>query len=158
MITLTGCRFADGSAGEVRIEGGRIAAIGAGSDVRRTSADPAATTIDAGGRLIAPAFVDGHVHLDKTLWGSPWISHAAEPSVASRIALERSIRSRITVPVAVRAANLLDQLIANGTTALRTHVDIDTTIGLSHLNAVLEVRERYRDRCTIQIVAFPQNA
>lgn len=156
MITLTGCRFADGSTGAVRIEAGRIAAIVA-SDELRMPTDPNETKIDAGGRLITPAFVDAHVHLDKTLWGSPWIAHAAEPSVASRIALERSMRSRIMVPVAARAANLLDQLLANGTTALRTHVDIDTTIGLAHLHAVLDVRERYRDRCTIQIVAFPQN-
>ena len=45
-------------------------------------------------------------------------------------------------PVAERASNLVCKCIAHGTTAIRTHVDIDPTLGLEHLQALLEVNVR----------------
>jgi cytosine deaminase len=40
---------------------------------------------------------------------------------------------------------------------LRTHVDVDADWKLANLEAVLEIRERYRDAIDIEIVAFPQS-
>ena len=40
---------------------------------------------------------------------------------------------------------------------MRSHIDIDPVAELTNLDAVLEARERNRDRLTIQIVAFPQS-
>jgi cytosine deaminase len=40
---------------------------------------------------------------------------------------------------------------------MRTHVDIDNELGLRNLQAILAVRERFRDLATIEIVAFPQS-
>ena len=48
-------------------------------------------------------------------------------------------------------------MIANGTTRTRSHVDIDNDVGLANLEAVLRVREAYRDWIDIQLVAFPQS-
>jgi cytosine deaminase len=31
--------------------------------------------LDIGGDLVMPGLVDGHMHLDKTLMGLPWIPH-----------------------------------------------------------------------------------
>jgi cytosine/creatinine deaminase len=40
---------------------------------------------------------------------------------------------------------------------LRTHVDIDPDVGLRNLEAVLEVKERFRNLMMIEVVAFPQS-
>lgn len=39
---------------------------------------------------------------------------------------------------------------------MRSHVDIDTVGGLKPLSGVLALRDKYRDRMTLQLVAFPQ--
>jgi cytosine/adenosine deaminase-related metal-dependent hydrolase len=57
----------------------------------------------------------------------------------------------------MRAKTLVSQVSRYGTVALRSHVDIDTGWGLSHLHALLRVREEVRDVIDIQLVAFPQN-
>ena len=40
---------------------------------------------------------------------------------------------------------------------MRTHVDIDSRCGLTALDAILDVRERFAGMLELQIVAFPQN-
>jgi cytosine deaminase len=47
--------------------------------------------------------------------------------------------------------------MASGTLHMRSHVDIDNELGLENLHAILEVRDRFRETVTIQIVAFPQS-
>jgi imidazolonepropionase len=54
---LTNARFADGRSGQVRIEGGWIAALGA--EVPQADAP----LHDCGGRLLTPALIDCHTHL-----------------------------------------------------------------------------------------------
>ena len=107
--------------------------------------------------LALPAFVDGHCHLDKTFLGLPWIPHQAQDSVAGRIDAERALRGALPLPTYDRAKALLRKMAAFGTTALRTHVDIDTSRGLDDLHAILRLREETREHVTIQIVAFPQS-
>ncbi|MGE0315967.1 MAG: amidohydrolase [Lautropia sp.] len=109
------------------------------------------------GLLVLPGFVDGHCHLDKTLFGTRWRAHRAENSVAGRIAAERALRADAALPVAERGARLLERMVACGTTALRTHVDIDTSIGLDHLHSILGLRRAWQGLVDIQVVAFPQS-
>src|SRR5262249_9309181 len=104
-----------------------------------------------------PAFVEGHVHLDKTHWGAPRMPHVAGRSVRERIAAERAARHRMASPIEARASALVRALIANGSTRVRSHIDIDNDIGLANLEAILRVREAYRDWIDIQLVAFPQS-
>ena len=119
-------------------------------------ATPAATRIEGDGLLALPGLVDGHMHLDKTLTGLAWMGHRAEPDRISRIEKEKELRGALA-PVAERAANLVRCCIAHGTTAIRTHVDVDPELGLSHVHALAEVRQRFAGRIDIQIVAFPQS-
>ena len=113
--------------------------------------------IDLAGALLLPAFVDGHIHLDKTHWGAPRLPHVEGRSVRERIAAERVERHRVALPIEARASALIRTLIANGTTRARSHIDIDNDVGLANLEAVLRVREAYRDWIDIQLVAFPQS-
>jgi cytosine/adenosine deaminase-related metal-dependent hydrolase len=141
----------DGRRADLLLEGGHIARIGT------ALAADGAERHDLDGRLVVPGFVDGHIHLDKTLLGAPWVPHVPGSTVADRIAAEKRIRREMTVPVAVRARALVDTAVALGTTAMRSHVDIDTEIGLAGLHALLDVRAACADRVDIQIVAFPQS-
>jgi cytosine/adenosine deaminase-related metal-dependent hydrolase len=112
---------------------------------------------DLAGALLLPGLVEGHVHLDKVLLGLPWMPHVEGESVPERIEAEKRLRAGLSVPIGERAALLLEWVIAAGSTQIRSHVDIDDEIGLSGVEALLEVRERWRDRVDIQLVAFPQS-
>ena len=135
----------DGSRHDIEIEGGRIAVLHPPS-----TAEP--------GLFVMPPLVDGHIHLDKTLLGLPWVpNQATGNAVADRIEAERKVRAARTVSEAETGANLVRQVAASGTLHMRSHVDIDNRLGLANLQAILAVRERFRDLVTIEIVAFPQS-
>jgi cytosine/adenosine deaminase-related metal-dependent hydrolase len=106
--------------------------------------------------LLLPALVDGHMHLDKTLFGLPWTPHAAEPFRMSRIATDQALLPSLPLDTAVRAGALIRRCVANGTGHIRTHADITPGFGLSALEGVLAAREAHRAAVTVQVVAFPQ--
>ncbi len=111
--------------------------------------------VDLGGRLVMPGFVDGHIHLDKSFVGDTWQPHVEAHTLRDRLAAEKALLAKAR-PMAERAHALIGQAAAFGTIAMRCHVDVDATTGLSHLHAVLEARSRWRDWIDIEIVAFPQ--
>ena len=150
---LTNCRIVDGRLVDIGITGGKIAAVGEGA----ASSSNSAPALDIRGDLVLPGLVDGHMHLDKTLTGLPWMGHAAGPSRMSRIETDKTILPHLPMSTEERAGNLIRECVARGTTHLRTHVDIDLESGLAKLAGVLAARERYRDQVTVQIVAFPQS-
>lgn len=134
---------------DVLVRDGRVDSLG------KRPSEWNGTTIDGGGQLLLPGLVDGHGHVDKTLWGQPWRPHSGGSGLESLIANEWEHR-RALPPVAERAASVLEAYIANGTTHVRTHVDVDVYVGLRGVEGVLEARERMAGRIDVQIVAFPQ--
>ena len=149
-MRLTNATLPDGSKRDIEVSGGRIAALLPASGL------PA--DLDLEGNLVLPPLVDGHIHLDKTLLGLPWVpNQAAGDRVTDRIEAERKVRAARTVPEAETGANLVRQVAASGTLHMRSHVDIDNQLGLGNLHEILKVRERFRDLVSIQIVAFPQS-
>ncbi|MGE0846146.1 MAG: amidohydrolase family protein [Flavobacteriaceae bacterium] len=136
------------------IAAGRIAAIAGEGE---TLGD-AAERMDLGGALVLPGFVDGHIHLDTTLFGDRWQPHRrcrAGFDVAERIAIQKEAVAAAT-PLAERAEALLERAVSRGTTRLRTHVEIDVDLGLTHFEGICALRERYRDHVSIEIAAFPR--
>jgi len=113
--------------------------------------------LDIGGDLVLPGLVDGHMHLDKTLMGMPWMPHRAGPTRMSRIETDTTILPHLPVSTKERAGNLIEACMARGTAHLRTYVDIDLESRLLKLDGVRAARERYRGRGSVQIVAFPQS-
>ena len=146
---LANVRLADGTAADIRMSGGVIEEVGSGLDAA------GAECFDGGGLLALPGMIDGHIHLDKTLTGLPWMPYPAGPDRASRIATERGLR-RTLPPPAERASSLAGQAVALGTTAFRSHADIGPDIGTSHVEALLEVKAAFEHAADFQIVAFPQ--
>jgi len=151
-LAITNLRLPDGRCGmHLGIDAaGCFAAIGPGP------APPARQVLDGQGDLALPALVDGHVHLDKTLFGLPWRPHEAGPSRMSRIETDARVLPALPLPTAGRAAALLRRCIAQGSLHLRSHADVTPAFGLDALEATLAVRETFAEACTVQVVAFPQ--
>ena len=146
--TYSDLRDMDGRTIGIRCDDGRIVEIG-----------PEVTAPDAipgGGRMVLPAFVEPHVHLDKTLWGEPWQPGRRAGKLRDYIENERRVLSACTTPPEVRAGRLLERMLAFGTTAVRSHIDVAPDIGLTHVEAMLRLREQWADRVDLQFVAFPQ--
>jgi cytosine/adenosine deaminase-related metal-dependent hydrolase len=146
---LTGLSFPNGKTGDLLVADGKIAAIGAAAGE--------APRHDRRGWLCLPALVEAHVHLDKTFLGAPWQPHLVGGSVAERIRQEKVAQATLSVPIETRGGTLVEIELGHGTGFMRTHVDIDADVGLSHFDAVMAIRENYADRLDIQIVAFPQS-
>ncbi|EQB07700.1 amidohydrolase family protein [Novosphingobium lindaniclasticum] len=147
---FTNALLPDGTATDLAVTDGRFVAIE--PDI---VADEAVPRIDLGGRLVLPAFVDGHIHLDKSFLGEPWQPHRPAASLRGRLAVEKALLAGVR-PAAERADALIAQAARLGTVAMRSHVDVDATTGLSHLHAVMSAREKWRGIVDIELVAFPQ--
>lgn len=147
----------DGRRVDVTLRERRIEAIVDHGQPDSPIAVPGLHVVDCGGALLLPAFVDGHCHLDKTFWGTPWQPHVASGSLRERIANEWDLRARIGVPVTARATALAEHMVSMGTGHVRSHVDIDPDVKLDGLHQLLEVRESLHDKLSIQLVAFPQS-
>jgi len=131
----------------IGIADGRIAALGpveAGG----------AATLDLGGRLVLPGFVDSHIHLDKSCILDRC---SAEGSLAEAIAeVGRLKREFDEADVYRRAETTLIKAILQGTTRIRTHVEIDPRIGLRSFAALTRLKRDYAFAVDIEICVFPQ--
>ena len=151
-LLLRNVRPMAGMAVDVLATGGLIARVAPGI------APPAgALVIDGRGDVLLPALVDAHMHLDKTFWGLPWRPHEAGPTTLERIENERRLRRELRLPIDTQAEALVRQAVSRGTLHIRSHVDIDTEVGLHNFEGVMTARRRLRDVVSIQVVAFPQS-
>jgi cytosine/creatinine deaminase len=135
---------------DIRIAGGRIVSIGAGLTAARDAEE-----ISCAGQVVIPGLIESHVHLDKALLDRERPN--LEGTLAAAIKITGDLKRSFT-PEAVRARTrrVLDQAIMNGTTAVRTHPDVDPIVGLMTLDVMLELRDEYRNLVDLQVVAFPQ--
>lgn len=113
--------------------------------------------IDGGGLLALPGLVNAHAHVDKSWWGKPWVSYGGEGGVQGRIAHERAHRDELGIPGVDVTLAVLRESIRTGTTAVRTHVDVDLGVGLRGIEVVREAVTALGGAVTTQVVAFPQD-
>src|ERR1700726_4849761 len=109
---LTNCRLADGRLVDIGIADGKIAIVGEGAAPALSNSAPA---LDIGGDLVLPGVVDGHMHLDKTLTGLPWMGHAGGPRRTRRIETHKTILAHLPLSTEERAGNLIRECVACGT-------------------------------------------
>jgi cytosine deaminase len=149
-LLIRRCRLPDrGDLVDLGIRGGRIAATG------DLTGAPAAETVDARGRLVLPGLVEAHIHLDKALL----LDRVAAPegTLAEAIRVTGEAKRHFTVEdIRARARRVLDLAIAAGTTAMRTHVEVDPIVGLRGMEAVLPLRKEYAPAIDLQVCAFAQ--
>lgn len=133
---------------DIGIDGGRIVAIEPGLAAEGEE-------LDIGGRLVSPGFVETHIHLDK--------SRILDRCTADRGDIAEAIQEVARVKkdftpedVNARARRTLEKCLLNGTTHMRTHLEVDPVIGLRGLDGVLPLVEEYRWAIDIEICIFPQ--
>lgn len=151
-LLLRNVRPLGGAAVDLLVQEGRIAALGPALE-----AAAGCVVEESGGALLLPGLVEGHTHLDKTLWGMDWYRNEVGPRLVDRIDNERAFRRASGHDAAAQSLALAKAFLALGTTRLRTHVDVDTEAGLRHLEGVLRTRDAMQDVLQFQIVAFPQS-
>ncbi|WGX97203.1 amidohydrolase family protein [Nocardioides sp. L-11A] len=161
-LLVTDARLADGSPVALGIRDGRYAHVG----TTAPKGASAARTIDAGGGLVTESFANGHMHLEKvhTLDRAGDGALAAYTSGNMGAALRSIVREASQVKRQYDRAWLepnirraLDAAVAHGVLHIQAFVDVDTTARLVGMEAVLAVREEYRDLLDLQVVAFPQD-
>lgn len=138
-------------AADLLIRDGRIATIAPGIDA------PGVPVEDAAGAIAIPGLVEAHTHLDKTVMGMGWYENAVGTDLRAMIDNERRARRELGLDPARQSMRHALALLGNGTTHIRSHVDVDTENGLGVLEGVLLTREALRGMVEIEIVAFPQS-
>src|ERR1700724_3500670 len=133
---------------DIGIAAGRIAAIEPGLAAE-------GETIDLGGRLVSSGFIETHIHLDK--------SCILDRCTSDRGDLEEAISEAAKAKAAftsedvhARASRTLEKSILQGTTHMRTHLEVDPGVGLRRLDGVFPLIKEYAWAIDLQIFVFPQ--
>ncbi len=131
------------------VDGERIVEVGRGG------AEGVPDRVDCSGKLLLPAFIDGHVHLDKALIRDELGEH--DGTLAGAIGAIHDRKRRYTVDdVRARARAVIEESVRLGTTRLRSHVDVDTIGGLVPLEGVMAAAADCADIAEVRTIAFPQ--
>jgi cytosine deaminase len=146
---LLGVRLPDGTVADVVVEGDRIARIGPGAGAGLQGVP------GCSGKLLLPAFIDSHVHLDKALIRDELREH--DGTLGGAIGAIHERKRRYTVDeVRDRAREVIEASVRSGATRLRSHVDVDTIGGLVPLEGVMAAAAECADIAEVRTIAFPQ--
>lgn len=124
--------------------------------VERAITCEARQTLDAGGYLVSPPFVDAHFHMDATLsLGLPRLNRSG--TLLEGIALWGELKPHLTQEAVIeRALRYCDLAVSQGLLAIRSHVDICDDRLLA-VDALLAVKKQVSPYLDLQLVAFPQD-
>ena len=133
---------------DIGVADGRIVALSNGLDGD-------AEIVDLDGRLVVPGFVETHIHLDKACILERVTIQTGD--LAEAIGQVARVKAAFTESdVAARAGRALRKCIVNGTTLLRTHVEVDPVIGLRGFNGVKAAAAEHAWAADLEICVFPQ--
>ncbi len=134
---------------DIGIKEGRIAEISPKLSFK------APQEIDLHGNLLAPGFIESHIHLDKSCILDRCKSEKGDLEEAiEQVALAK--KAFTSEDVYQRGAKTIEKCIAQGTTHIRTHLEVDPGIGLRGLEGVLELIEAYKWAIDLEVCVFPQ--
>ncbi len=140
---------ADGAAAD----GG--AGAGGGSGSGRARSGPAATEHDLAGWLVLAAMAEPHAHLDKALTAELVPNPKGDLLGAIDAWIGAAQAGRITPEgMVARATTALEQLLVNGVTAVRTHVNVTPSNGTTALEAVQAAAAAFDGLMQVQTVAL----
>lgn len=135
---------------DVSMDDGLVTAI------ERSMAADGADEIDAGGRLVAPTYVNGHVHHDKSNLGDVMRPNRTN-SFQECLEITWEHKRTYTIDdIVERASRAIEEGILNGTTVFRVFADVDTIGGMTPLKGIIALREKWAGTVEIEAVDFPQ--
>ena len=147
-LILRNARLPDGTLTDIGIAEGRIAALGA-------TLQAEGETVDLHGRLTCAGLIESHIHLDKACIldrVAPERGRAANP-----IPRMSAAKHGFTVDdVHERASRVLARAVTQGTTRMRTHVELDPIVGLRSLEGVRRAIRDWAWAIDVEICVFPE--
>jgi cytosine deaminase len=152
-LLITNAALADGRTSmTIAVQNGKVTDVTKGP----IAGAKATETVDAGGYLLSPPFVDPHFHMDATLsYGLPRVNESG--TLLEGIALWGELKPLLRAEAIIeRALTYCDWAVAKGLLAIRTHVDTSDA-SLLAVDALLEVRKQVAPYIDLQLVAFPQD-
>lgn len=150
-LIIRNARIDDGSDRppvDIGIDGGRIAAI-------EPNLAAEGETLDVGGRLATPGFVETHIHLDKSCILDRCKSEKGDLDEAIE-EVAKAKKAFTPEDVYERGKRTLEKCILNGTTHMRTQLEVDPTVGLRGLEGIRPLIDEYKWAIDIEICIFPQ--
>ncbi len=134
---------------DIGIEGDYIEAVKSKID------STAPVEIDASGGLVLPTFVDAHSHLDKAFF-TDLADPPTDGTLPELIELTGQIKLDLTArDVRERIKRATRAAVANGTTKIRTHLDVGAVWEHTSVEAALEAKDTLSEIADIQTVAMP---
>jgi len=159
LITNAKTRFSGGKNLQIALKDGKIAKIAEKVD------GSAVKTVDAGGNLVTESFVNGHLHLCKVytlkmMDDAAMDAYTGESMGGAMTAIELAAKVKEQYDekwIIENVRKALNLAVRFGNTHIRAFADTDTKARLEGVKALLRAREEYKDRVTVQVVAFPQD-
>ncbi|MGE7918808.1 amidohydrolase [Viridibacillus sp. NPDC093762] len=137
---------------DVLITNGQVIEIG--KDIQASNIE----ILDAQEALLMPAFRDMHIHVDKTYFSGPWKAcKSITKGILTRIEEEEELLPAQLPTALHRAENMIQLLISQGHTHIRSHCNVDPQIGTKHIEITKEAFQKFEGQVTYDIVAFPQH-
>ena len=147
-LILRNALIHDGERVDIGIGAGKVLAIGA-------SLEAEGPQLDLQQRLVLPGFVETHLHLDKSCILDR--CHIEQGTLKEAIAEVSRLKKGFSADdVFERASRTLEKAIVQGTTHVRTHVEVDPAIGLRGFDGIKRVAAGYRWAVDVEICVFPQ--
>ena len=135
---------------DIGVIGGKIVEIAA-----RISAS-GREELDLAGKLLTPGLVESHIHLDKSRIVERCAPEAGRNAANAVKRVQAAKRDFTVEDVYARAKATLEAAILQGTTRMRTHVEVDPSGGLVGLAAVQALAKDYRWSIDLEICVFLQ--
>ena len=111
--------------------------------------------IQAEGRVLLPGLIESHLHLEKALVMDRKANRSG--TLQEAIAVSAALKPTFTrEDILERARTALRMMVGYGSTCVRAHSEFDPAQGFTGVDAVLELKEEFKDIIDIQITAFPQ--
>lgn len=133
---------------DIGVAGGRIIAIAERIDAEVPEEDIT-------GKIVAPGFIETHIHLDKSCILDRCKSR--EGTLAEAIAEVAAAKRNFSEDdIYQRARRTLEKAILQGTMRMRTHVEVDPRIGLKGFHAIRALKRDYAWAIDVEICVFPQ--
>jgi cytosine deaminase len=158
-LLIKNAKLRSGRPCEIGVTSGKIEAIA--EKINAT----AKRELDAQRMLVTEPFVIAHLHLDKVLTG-PFADEAtleeyhgaSMKGAMTAIELASKVKEHyVESEIVERVRKVLTDAEFYGTSEIRAFADVDTKAKLTGVKALLKVKEEFKDRIGIQIVAFPQD-